>query len=141
MKENGKIIGTKAPEVESYSSRCCDRKPGKASRGRKGLLCFAAGESSPSRWRSLGSRPPVVWKWSTMLAGVLFIQSRTLVLQIVLLTFSVGFLSPVNPVKVTPHRQRQSFVSRDSRPCQVDSQIMINKAIEIFFPLSSVGEQ
>lgn len=50
-----KIIGNKAPEVESYSSRCCDRKPGKATRGRKGLLWFAAGQSSPSRWRSLGS--------------------------------------------------------------------------------------
>lgn len=50
-----KIIGNKAPEVVCYSSRCCDRKPGKVTRGRKGLLWLAAGESSPSRWRSLGS--------------------------------------------------------------------------------------
>lgn len=39
-----------------------------------------------------------------MLAGVLFIQSRTSVQQIVLLTFGVGFPTPVNSVKVIPHR-------------------------------------
>lgn len=38
-----KIIGNKAPEVVCYSSRCCDRKPAKVTRGRKGLLWLAAG--------------------------------------------------------------------------------------------------
>lgn len=104
-----RLIGNKAPEVVSYSSRCCDRKPGKASRGRLILVCSPVRQSGEvlgaGQDKQVAShRTPVVWKWNVMLAGVLFIQSRTSVQQIVFLTFGVGFPTPVNLVKVTPHR-------------------------------------
>lgn len=141
----GRTIGNKAADVVYSFSLCCDRKPNKGNRRKERLALATVGEyfhQGREVWcqeKQVASHvPPVVWKQSVIDAGVqpavsfLFSpgalpskQCHSHLEWVILPQLTQSRKLLVNMMELCPQD--------DSRSCQVDSQIMLNKDIPISF--------